>query len=532
MALTATELTTIGIMSGGGSSLVPIDSGSGRIVRPTLRGSEGAAVATLERFFDYFIDIVPDPDTAMAQDPFFDERLRQQPDVHAALLIREQTVAQHDWSVDASLDPTCEPELAKRVARYTDAVLRQMDTVALYEEMQQAISLGGVGHEFIWERDETGIERPVRFQHLHKSNFVFDRLGNMALLTRGHPMWGAYVSPNPDNSPGPVEFSDGRSAVYFPQGKFVYHRYNAVGGPWTRPAEAGYVYWGRGEDTRLYILVTAAQFALRFWLKFLERWGFPPTDFYFPDNARPDAEIQAIVDDVRNGAIAAMPRTVGAGNEYSMYKVETREVPSMSAEFFNTFLNEYIAPKVRMIILGSADEQAKPQDGGGGYSDHVSRKESGSGVVFRRDGLRISETLNRQLVPHIVLRMWPGIPAKYYPKHKLQAEEERDRKQEMEIATATAALVPIKESEVYERSGFTKPNPDDKTVFNGGGVGMDDPLAAAMGGQPPNTPPGGGSSGSGGPVTQGGTPDGAIGQGGDAGGGSVAQGEGQPADLA
>lgn len=487
--LTATEITTIGVMGAGGQSLVPVDSGSGRLSRPVIRAKEGSPVATLERLYDYFIDQVEDPDTALLQNQNFDELMRQQPDVHAALLLREQTVAQFNWTMNRSTDPTANPEDAQRVADYVDICLRRLDMVSLYEEMQQAVGLGGSGHEFIWERGPDGVEIPTRFIHLQKTNFVFDRLGNMALLTRANPVWGAYISANPDNGPSqePTQFADGRWAVFFPQGKFIYHKYTAIGGPWTRPAEMGFQYWGRGEDTRLYIIVMAAQFALRFWLKYLERFGVPPTDLYYPDNGRPTAEAQGIVNDILGGAVCAIPRLVGVGNEYSLYKVETRETPTMSNDIFASFLNEYIAPKVRMIILGSAEEQQKGE-ASGGFSDHVSRKKSGSGVIFNRDGLRISETLNRQLIPHIVLRKWPGLPEAYWPKHRLQAEEERDRLQEMEIAEKASTLVPIKEDEIYERSGFTKPGPDDKTVFNAQGQGGDDPFAAAMGG---GMPPGG-----------------------------------------
>ena len=522
MALSATQVSTISTMQSGGIMSVPVDSRTGQVYRPTLQGPAGSPLSTFERYFDFFIDNVPDPDTALAMNPAFDELMRQQPDAHAAFLIREQTVAQYDWTInpaDGDGIPGFDVALAAQVANYAKSVFNGLDMTALHEDMQQAISLGGAGHEFIWQPGFDGVERPKRFIYIHKSNYVFDRLGNQALLTRGTPVWGSYSSANTSQPPAPVKFADGRYASYFPDGKFIYHRYQALGGSWTRPAEAGYQYWGRGEDTRIYILVTAAQAVLRFWLKFLERWGIPPTDVYFPDNLRPSAEVQAIVSDAINGATNAIPRQIGQPYD-SMYHIETRNPPGGSNEYFFTFLDRYVAPKIRMIILGSADEQQN-SGASGGYSDHVSRKESGSGVVFRRDGLRISETLNRQLVPHIVLRKFRGLPAMYWPKHSLLAEEERDRKQEIEIAQILSSLVPIKEDEVYERSGFTKPEEGDKIVFNKQGPGMDDPFAAAMaGGEPPE-----GLRGPG-PANEGRTPNAATGQGDDAGGGAIAQGGG------
>jgi hypothetical protein len=49
---------------------------------PQLNSQYGGYSATLETLYDFFINNVPDPDSALAQNADFDEILRQHPDVH------------------------------------------------------------------------------------------------------------------------------------------------------------------------------------------------------------------------------------------------------------------------------------------------------------------------------------------------------------------------------------------------------------------------------------------------------------------
>lgn len=520
------------LMKTGGIVRTPIDSGMGGLYRPFGVGTGDGRIASLETLFDYFVNQVYDPDLALAQDPDFEEKCNQQPDVHAAMVIRQNTVAQFPWSIAASDVPGIDPATAKGIAEYVDEVLRRLDMETIYEQMQVAVLMGGVGHEWVWHREANGVEYPVEVWNMKKQRFVFDRLGNMAILTRNAPVWGEYVGPNPDVLAMPLRKLDNgmwvvqANSVYMPHGKFTYHRYMPEGGTFQRTANEGYLYYGRGEASKLYVMVNYSGFGLHYWMKFLEKYGIPPMTLYGPDNQGPIAK--NIAASLRGESVTFIPHPVGEEKNF-WFEVEDRQFPSQAFDAFSSFLKDYIPAKIRIILLGDESAQAQPE-GGGSYSSHVSRKESGTQVIFARDAKRISQTLSRQLIPHIVLSRFYNCPPEYFPKHVMQPSEERDVKSDMEVAEMVSKLVPIKESEVYERSGYSKPAPDDKTVFNGGQP-ADNPFDMMSGGATGGIPPHAGASGGGNGAEgqQGsGKPSRPPGMGEQAGGGAVGQSGDKP----
>ena len=168
----------------------------------------------------------------------------------------------------------------------------------------------------------------------------------------------------------------------------------------------------------------------------------------------------------------------------SMFSVKYREVPKMSYDSFETFSDKYTKPRVDAILLGSAEEGGQKEDDGGGYSQHVARQDTGPNVWFKWDAANIAATLNHQLIPAICLGRFPNLPAEYFPKLKLEPKEERDRQQEATILETASKLIPIAEEDAYDRLGFRQPKADEKTIFNPGGGGGQDPF----GGPPPNIP--------------------------------------------
>jgi hypothetical protein len=461
---------------------VPADSGTGGMFRPFGRGDAGGRTATLETLYDFFMDNVPDPDEALAKDPGFLDKLHTHPDVVAAMRKRELTVASMPDRIEANPEAP-DPHVADEVAKYVALVWSEVPNIPmLYQQMQAAVLLGGAGHEWTWHREANGVERPVKFDAVHKSRFLFDRLGNLYLKTREFPSYGMMVT-----AQNPLR--------RFPMGKFQYHVYRQEPGPWEQPQLEGYLYYGKGEDVALYLPVTFDAFVLRFRMKFLEKYGMPPTVLYHPDNV--DAyrgEILRIADSLRGESIIAIPKLMGSNPEADRehyYSVEQLEVPTMGTDMFESFTEGWTKPRIDQILLGSGDENKKGEHGG--YSDHVSRQDSGPQVWFRWDAGNISKTINAQVIPAIVLSRFPNLPRCYWPQHRLEPKEERDRAQEMDIATTAATLVPLAEDEIYERSGFRKPKEGEPTVFNGmGAAGGGDPFGLGAGDEdgPPRGAPG------------------------------------------
>ena len=336
--------------------------------------------------------------------------------------------------------------------------------------MQGAVLLGGQGHEWMWHREADGSERPIRAFMVHKSRFLFDRLGNMALKTRQTPVWGSYIGENTANPD---------LAVKFPRGKFTYHVYRRDTATWDHPENEGYAFYGRGEDTNLYYPVTFDNFVLRFRMKYIEKFGIPPTIVYHPDNEVLTGQALRVAESVRGESVILIPRIVGQGNENSKYKIEQLNPPASSYDLFQSFTENWTRPAVNNIILGSADEMQQGENGG--YSSNVSRHDTGPQVIFTWDAKNICSTFNYQMIPAMVTSKWPNLPATYWPRFSMESKEEKDQLQDMQVIEAASKLVPVCEDEVYEKAGLRKPKATDKTV---GGQGEGQDPFAMLGGQP------------------------------------------------
>jgi phage gp29-like protein len=458
-----TDITTIRMLTEGGGYRVPPDSGMGSLFRPFAGATEGGQVSTLETLYDFWINDVPDPDEAIRRDPNIRQKLRMHPDVASAMRKRELTVASFPDRIEPNPDAE-DKKIARDVAEYVNWVWRQIPkTNLLYQQMQGAVLDGGRGHEWIWHREANGVERPVGFYAVDKSRFVFDRLGNMALRTRTEPVWGAYVMTNPQSQPN----------GHFPRGKFTYHMHRQEPGTWDDPEIEGYMYFGAGEDVALYYLVTFDIFVLRFRMKWLEMFGLPPTNIYYPHNwPETKGVLGNLVKQVHHQTIATIPRNPEK-DKNGLFEVEYRNVPGMSYDAFQSFSDKYTKPRVDAILLGSAEEGQKSEHGG--FSDHVARQDSGPNVWYRWDAKNISGTLTHQLIPPIVWGRFPNLPYEYMPILKLEPKEERDRTQESQILETATKFVPVAEQEVYDRLGFRVPKDDEKTIFNPG-MGQSDPF--------------------------------------------------------
>ncbi len=508
---------SIHLQSEGGYTHIPTDSRSGNVGRPFAMGDQSGFTSTLETLYQYFINDVPDPDEALAMDGGFLQKLHNHPDVVAAHRKRALTVAQMKWRVDAS-EHAADQKLAAKVAASVQYDLSRIPNFeSCFLEMEDNVLTGGVGHEWRWNREADLTERPVGFKPVHKTRFIFDRLGNLALKTRNEPVWGAYLGANPSNPDW---------AKMYPGGKFTYHVYRRQPGMWERPEDEGYIYWGMGEDVALYYVVTFDLFVWRFELKWLEKYGLPPTTLYHQDN-RPPNEVRAIATSLRGEAIRTIPmgpmiQNVG-DRKSAFYDVKVDEVPSPSFQAFESYYKNRTSRAINNVLLGSADEQDKQGSESGGYSDHVSRRDSGPLIFFGWDARNIANTLTTQLIwPMVERGPFKGIPMSYCPKMVLEPKEEKDQEQQVRILGEMTKYVEVRKADFYERGGVEAPTPQE--IEQGKTVGGEqvDPLDALMGGGGPpgeaGEQPGGGRL----PGIEGAPPRAPIGQGQGNGNGAVA----------
>lgn len=477
-------------MTEGGSTNIPVDTGQGALYRPFVGNREvggDGRKATLETLWDFFINNVPDPDYALAQNPNADEIIRQHPDVHASMRLRELSVASMPWHIEPSQRGDIDHDAAQKVADYVQGVFSTLPNIQdMYRIMQGAVLLGGQGLEFVWGNRD-GALVPTKYYPVHKTRFVFDRLGSMALLTRQQPVWGAYLQSNP------TEFkSKGEQAWYAPNGRFVYHKYMSEGGSWERPAAEGFVYWGRGENSNLWNLVSFDNFVVRFRMKWLERFGMPLTLIYYPDTDPGAAEkLRQIATSIREDTVASVPHRAGEPKD-SYYSVDYQQPTMQGNDAFARFTEDYVRSRIEKIILGGANLlQLGPN---GSYGAAVDQRDAGAEIIFKFDANNISETLNTQLIPHIARAKWPEIPDEYLPVHQMAPKQPVDRNGELDTLTKLATVVPVRKDDFYEAAGVDKPEKEtdpEEMVY----LGNSGEMMSGMDGFPPPIMGGAGEAG-------------------------------------
>jgi phage gp29-like protein len=455
MPLDANTVNSINLLQRGGQYFIPADTGTGYIYRPTAGGETGGRVATLETFFDYFINSVPPPDEAKALDANIEQKLRMHPDVAGAMEKRIVTVASMPWRVEPNPDGP-DKELAKQVAAYCSQVLKQMNNFqGAIEILQNAVLIGGQGLEFVWHRDANGVEYPVEYWPVHMSRVLFDRLGNMSLLTRDNAVWGAYISSDPQKQYSKI----------LPRGKFLYHIYRMGQGTWAAPQLEGYIYYGIGIDVALYYVITFDIFCLKYRMKFMERYGMPPLVLYYPENRTMSKQVVSIAASLRGESVTTIPKLMGSGtsdNVNSLYKVDQLLPPSMSVDMFERFNDGYTKPRVDNIILGSGEE-SQQLDGRGSQGAYNGRRDGGANILFRRDANNVSNSLTRQLMPPVALGRYPNLPPEYWPLFVIAPKEEVDRVQEAEIINSAANLVKVPVEHIYRMLDIPRPKIDPET---------------------------------------------------------------------
>jgi hypothetical protein len=485
----------------------PTDSGMGDVYRPKGTQEEGGFGATPETLFDFWLNCVYDPDEALSGDPTFTQKLVMNPDVASCFERRKLSVSRLPWHIEPSADPRAEKADAQKVADYVKEVFDGLPKLRqLFNILEEAVLWGGQGINLAWAKRD-GAVQPVAWVPVHKTRFSFDRLGRMALLTREQPVWGRLVSESAVN-PANGE----RAWTGVPAGAYLYHVWSVNQGTWQLPWLQGYWYYGRGLDVPLHLVVTFDAFVLRRRMKFFDRTATPLAVLSHPDNESPQ-KINAIGRSIRGESVVDLPKPVGQAKDY-FYDLEFIQMPTGTQDLMANFYERWTQPNIEKILLSGGDVMDVGQTGS--YSTGVSQHDKGPSIVYEYDAQQISETFNRQFIPHIVRNRpeYKDAPAHLMPTFVMAAKQEKDKAKELEALEKAARMVPIRQEAVYDLIPGAKPGEQDDTVFLGGPeAGFEDlmgqvPTAAPKGapGSPETGEPGGdvgrpGPSGDGRPVT-------------------------------
>ncbi len=454
--MNAASAITLRMMREGGQQYVP-PLPAGNLWRPTMTTSRGGLRAGgPETFYDYFINVIPNADWTTSYDANFDEKVANYPDVAASMRKRALTVATFPLAVNSSTARNLDKALGQQFADYVKEVLKSLPNFCetTRQLVQGGTLYGGRGCECVWSGDANGVERPVETWDVHGSRMGFDTMNNLTLFTRETPMWGSYIGSNPQQ----VSSSDPSLKGFTPPpGRFLFYKYMAEGGAWYRPAFEGFNYHGRGENTRLYLPVSCAYYMWRFEMKFAEKHGMPTTVVWYTENQAQTSQSQAIGTSLRDEAVVFIPMAGGAEGKNMFYDLDFVQPSSMGYDLFQSF-HERVRTEIEKILLGGANLMQLADVGG--YNASEGQRDAGEQIIFMYDAMCISAMYNLQLVPHIIwaVPQWRNIPLEWMPKVDLMPHKLRNRLQELQILQQAAQMVPVREADVYDAAGLSKPN--------------------------------------------------------------------------
>lgn len=442
---------------------------TGNLWRPSMTGVPGGRSLGPLTFFDFYINNIESPDWTWAKDPNFFEKVADHPKSGAAILKRSRTVATFPLTMIPSKAANVDKMLAQQVSDYAFDVFDNLPNFqeTIRQVNQGGILFGGRGIEWIWAQDANGVSRPVETWDVHGSRILFDTDGNPSLLTTQAPVWGAYIGKEPQRINKEI------SAYMLPPGRFSYYKYMAEGGPWQRPVYEGFNYHGRGETMRLYMPVMYDYYMIKYEMTTADKHGTPHVSLFYPENMGVD--VSSYVQQLERKTVSAFPRTANE-DPRSLFDVQFQVPSGLSYNIFEQF-HDRAGEWIDIILLGGADQMQLANVGG--YNATEGQRDAGEVVVFAYDAMCLSKFFTNQIVPYIVRAVpkWANLPDEVLPKVSLMPQKLRNRLQELQLLQSGAQMVPIREADIYEAIGKTRPKD---------GLDGSEPEPAIFLGQPQN----------------------------------------------
>lgn len=188
----------------------------------------------------------------------------------------------------------------------------------------------------------------------------------------------------------------------------------------------------------------------------LEVFGKPWRIAYTENNAVSIDAIQAAADTadgMGGNATAVLPPGV---------KIDTTQPGDRAGQNHRDAIQD-ADDQISKLVLGTTrTTDAKPSGLGSG-ADDVGQDEQGG--VVTADGWNVSDCLTEGLAADIIVLNYGPEELDHCPSIEIIYELQKNRGVEADVATKTLALgIPLKEDEVYERTGWTIPQPGDRII--------------------------------------------------------------------
>ena len=395
-------------------------------------------------------DVLINPDIAYRTDRYLQEQMIRDPLVMGPLLERKLMVAQLEYEVvpcaeedeDAAPFGGVDPKvLAKKV----EGIFRRMDRQQDFFKQLLWADFRGVGaSEINWENDDTTNEwYPKNCIPHHGDSITFDVWGEPRILTRNQQ-------------------TGGRELTREERERLIIHVYQPDMGFFYKGEEAGYRYHGRGLRDVIWPYWWLAHNAVRFWVRFIQRFGMGFVLGKYPmGNAQAKRAIESVLQNLIEDSNVSVP-VPGDATEKGTYGVE---FPSMGAiaekaGVFREFVEDWAGKHIRMILVGQ--EQAH-QTSGDGLGSKRAEDLSDLRRMYRDDSaIALAATLTEQVVKPLQRWNFGELPINL--KLQFILEKPDYDQQEKRVKAAKDAGLSVSRKWVHDALNIPMPKPGDDLV--------------------------------------------------------------------
>lgn len=334
----------------------------------------GERIAGYERLFDYYIDVVNDPDFALQKDPKAHEKMMRDGQIAGALRIRQLATASRKIIFTERHDTPLHREYASKMNNLWSKLRKPGESLL---NMLEAISRGLSVQEVVWELDEHLQMFPRRMYPVDKSRFVFNLKNELALVS-------------------PIDVFYGEA---LPPYTFLAHRFDPEPGPFNETRFEARIPFGRGLFDRVYPWFFWKTIVLRMALRFSEIFAAPYKVGRYPEN---NVEAKDAVLEALKRLSSSSELVLPSGSEYD---VKFEQPPTRGSTIYEWLL-KYIDNQIVKIILGTTLVMEPGTQGS--YTLGQSHERTTFGRIAQFDSESLCDTLEQDLVRWVfIVNNWP-----------------------------------------------------------------------------------------------------------------------------
>jgi len=395
-------------------------------------------------------DILINPDQAYRSDRNLQEQMLRDPIVMGPLSERKLMVAQLQYEVVPAEDNEDEFQPLfgtnpKDLAKKVESIFRRMDRQQDFFKQLLWADFRGTGvSELNWVQDPLdNCWYPKNCIPHHGDSITFDVWGKPRILTR-------------------TQQTGGRELSRDELGRLVIHTYQPDMGFFYKGEEAGYRFHGRGLRDMIWPYWWLAHNAVRFWVRFLQRFGMGFVLGKFPmGNVAAKNAIESVLRNLIEDSNVSVPVPADA-TDAETYGIEFQTMPGVAekASVFQEFVEGWAGKHIRMILVGQ--EQAHQSSGDGLGSG---RAESMNDLrrMYRDDSaIALASTLTEQVIEPIKRFNFGDVPVKL--KLQFILEKEDYDQQEKRVKAAKDAGLTVTRKWVHDALKIPLPKPGDDVI--------------------------------------------------------------------